>query len=110
MTDEIMGDVTGFEGNLVTVPNLFTVENIDRNDAETNMLGGTGVHYNSQSAFATVQFSYKSALFLDVTGRNDWASTFAFTSNEKKGYFYPSVGLSFVPTEIFDLSKNRSHS
>ena len=105
VTDEIMGDVTGFEGNLVTVPNLFTVENIDRNDAETNMLGGTGVHYNSQSAFATVQFSYKSALFLDVTGRNDWASTFAFTSNEKKGYFYPSVGLSFVPTEMFDLSK-----
>ena len=48
LTDEIMGDVTGFEGNLVTVPNLFTVENIDRNDAETNMLGGTGVHYNSR--------------------------------------------------------------
>lgn len=105
VTDEVMGDVTGFEGNLATVPNLFTVGNIDRNDAETNMIGASGVHYNSQSVFATVQLAYKSIAFLDITGRNDWASTFAFTDNEKKGFFYPSVGLSFVPTELFDLEE-----
>lgn len=51
-----------------------------------------------------MQLSYKSAVFLDITGRNDWFSTFAFTSHKNSGFFYPSVGLSFVPTEMFDLS------
>lgn len=103
ISDEVAGEKTGYEGHLVKVPNKFTFENIDRNDPETNPLESEGVHTNTQSVFATLQLSYQSSLFIDITGRNDWSSTFAFTNNEKSGFFYPSVGLSFVPTEMFDL-------
>lgn len=103
VSDEVAGDKTGYEGHLVRVPNLFTFENIDRNDPETNALESNGVHTNIQSVFATVQLSYQSSIFVDITGRNDWYSTFAFTENEKTGFFYPSVGLSLVPTEMFDM-------
>lgn len=102
VSDETSGIKTGYEGHLLKVPNLFTFENIIKNDAQTKPHDSKGVRTNTQSVFATLQLSYKSMLFLDVTGRNDWFSTFAFTDNEKTGFFYPSVGLSFVPTELFD--------
>ena len=31
------------------------------------------------SVFATAQFGYKEGLFLDVSARNDWSSSLAFT-------------------------------
>ncbi|MEG0993731.1 MAG: SusC/RagA family TonB-linked outer membrane protein [Bacteroidales bacterium] len=94
---------TGYEGHLLTVPNLFTFHNIDTSHPETKALQDN-YHENAQAVFATVQMSYRSSLFLDLTARNDWVSTLAFTDNEKKGFFYPSVGLSAVVTEMADLS------
>lgn len=98
------GAKIGYEGHLAKVANLFTFENIIKNDPETRPLDSKGIHTNTQAVFATLQLAYKSAIFLDITGRNDWFSTFAFTSHKNSGFFYPSVGLSFVPTEMFDLS------
>ena len=49
-----------------------------------------------QSVFGTAQVGYQDKVFLDLTARNDWASTLAFTSHEKSGFFYPSAGLSFL--------------
>lgn len=49
-----------------------------------------------QSVFGTVQVGYQDKVFLDLTARNDWASTLAYTSHEKSGFFYPSAGLSFL--------------
>lgn len=54
-------------------------------------------HYQLQSVFATAQIGYKEGVFLDLTARNDWSSTLAYTKYEKKGFFYPSVGVSFLP-------------
>ncbi len=101
---DVQQDVTGYEGHLLTVPNLFTFANIDRNSPDTNPIQN-GYHDNNQAAFATAQLSYGSMLFLDITGRNDWYSSLAFTDHEKSGFFYPSVGLSAVVTEMTDLSK-----
>ena len=39
---------------------------------------------------------YEEKLFLDLTARNDWASTLAYTEHEKAGFAYPSVGLSIL--------------
>lgn len=47
-----------------------------------------------QSLFTTAQIGYKEKLFLDMTARNDWASTLSHTAHEKAGFAYPSVGLS----------------
>ncbi|HMQ46474.1 MAG TPA: SusC/RagA family TonB-linked outer membrane protein [Saprospiraceae bacterium] len=50
-------------------------------------------------AFADVTFGYKSFLYLNVQGRNDWASTH---EKEYRSLFYPGVSASFVPTDAFD--------
>lgn len=95
--------VMGYEGHLLTVPNLFTFSNIDKSGADTKAIQ-SGYEEANRGVFATAQLGYKSAIFLDVTGRNDWYSTLAFTDHEKSGFFYPSVGLSGILTEFVDLS------
>jgi len=54
-----------------------------------------------QSLFANATIGYKEMLFLDVAGRNDWASTLALTGNAS--YFYPSLGLTAIVSEMFEL-------
>lgn len=54
-----------------------------------------------QSLFANATIGYKEMLFLDVAGRNDWASTLALTGNDS--YFYPSVGLTAILSEMFEM-------
>ncbi|MCJ8209189.1 SusC/RagA family TonB-linked outer membrane protein [Mucilaginibacter sp. RS28] len=50
------------------------------------------------SLYGTAEFGYKSYLFLNITGRNDWFSVLSPTHNH---YFYPSVSGSFVFSEMF---------
>ena len=49
-----------------------------------------------QSVFGTAQLGYREGVYLDLTARNDWSSTLAYTRHEKTGFFYPSVGISFL--------------
>lgn len=55
------------------------------------------------SLYYSGQVSYKNALFLDVTGRNDWSSTLPAENNS---YFYPSFTLSGVFTELLNMDSN----
>lgn len=48
------------------------------------------------SVYGRFGASWRSMIFLEVTGRNDWTSTL---SKDKRSYFYPSFSGSFVPTE-----------
>ncbi|MCC9165226.1 SusC/RagA family TonB-linked outer membrane protein [Pontibacter harenae] len=50
-----------------------------------------------RSIYGRASFGYKNFLFVDVTGRNDWSSTLPIDNNS---FFYPSVGGSFVFTEL----------
>lgn len=52
-----------------------------------------------QSVYGTAQFSFKDYLFLDVTARNDWSSTLPGPYS----YFYPSVGLSAVLSDMLRM-------
>ncbi len=56
-----------------------------------------------QSVFGSAQFGYRNALFLDVTGRNDWSSTLPASA---RSYFYPSVSMSAVVTDLLNLQNN----
>ena len=76
-------------------PNVFTLANILMNSAAV-LDQRIDAHRQLQSVFATAQLGYKESVFIDVTARNDWASTLAFTKHEKSGFFYPSVGTSFI--------------
>lgn len=50
------------------------------------------------SLYGAVTLSYAGQLFVDLTGRNDWTSTLPANANS---YFYPSVGASWIFTELF---------
>ncbi len=54
-----------------------------------------------QSIFASTNLSYDQWLYLDLTARNDWSSTLAFTGS--KSFFYPSVGLGVVLNDKLHL-------
>lgn len=56
----------------------------------------------TNSVYSFVNLSYDNYLFLDLTGRNDWSSTLPTDNNS---YFYPSVSLSFIASEAFDLQE-----
>jgi TonB-linked SusC/RagA family outer membrane protein len=53
--------------------------------------------------YAQGTVGYKNYAFLNLTGRNDWSSTFAPKNNS---YFYPSVSGSFVFSDAFPSLKN----
>ncbi|MBT1689823.1 SusC/RagA family TonB-linked outer membrane protein [Dawidia soli] len=56
-----------------------------------------------QSVFGSVNLSYKEYLFLNLQGRNDWASTLP---RDNWSFFYPAADVSYVLTDAFDLQSN----
>ena len=86
------------EGGLKQVANVFSIANIDKNHQQT-YIDASGYKIMKQAVFANVQVGWKSMVYLDVTARNDWTSTFA--KSNYKSFFYPTVGLSGIFTEIF---------
>lgn len=51
----------------------------------------------------TAQLGFRECLFLDISARNDWSSTLAYTSRESAGFFYPSVGFSWLIDQTLSL-------
>jgi len=59
------------------------------------------------SLYFAGQLGFKNAIYLDVTGRNDWSSTLPEDNNS---YFYPSVTLSAVLTDLFEVKNTKTLS
>lgn len=77
-----------------SVPDFPSFENIDKStkdfqsfESRKRLLG----------VYGEMRLAYKSLAYLTVTGRNDWTSTLPI---DNRSYFYPSVGGSFVFTEL----------
>ncbi len=68
-----------------------------RNPRTSNTYGQTP---EVQSVYGTSTLSFKDYLYLDVTARNDWSSALP---KENQSYFYPSVGLTAIVTDMLDL-------
>lgn len=81
------------------IPNVFNIFNIDQGAAKT-FLSPHGWIEQTQSIFGSLELGLNSYLYLTLTGRNDWASQLA--RSPQKSFFYPSVGLSGVVTEMLD--------
>jgi TonB-linked SusC/RagA family outer membrane protein len=79
--------------------NTFVIQNIKQPGA--NITQSQPNRTQLQSVFGSLSLGYKSMLYLDVTGRNDWSSTLAFTSSNS--FFYPSVGASAILSEMFAM-------
>ncbi|UGS24113.1 SusC/RagA family TonB-linked outer membrane protein [Flavobacterium channae] len=91
----IESNATSISGTRLVVPGVYNISNITGNATPTD--------YKSQQRgyafFANVDLGYKDFLFLNLTGRNDWTSVL---SKENNSFFYPSAGVSFVPTKAFE--------
>ena len=83
-------------------PNVFTLTNI-KYGSSTDMTVTNEARQVMQSVFATAQLGWNEALYLDLTARNDWSSTLYGTSKMDSGFFYPSVGVSWLAHNSFEL-------
>lgn len=79
------------------IPNVFNLFNIDQASSRTNITPSGWIE-QTQSVLGSVDIGYNDYLFLTVTGRNDWASQLA--KSPQSSFFYPSVGLSAVVTDM----------
>ena len=88
--------------NQLSVPEVYNFENsrIPLNQTQFNL------SRQINSLYGTAQFTYRNALYLDVSGRNDWASALtnpADPENSNNSYFYPAVNLAAVVNELVEM-------
>lgn len=84
--------------------NVFNIANINMNGS-AYIDQQIDARRQMQSVFATAQVGYKESLILDLTARNDWASTLAYTPNEGSGFFYPSVGAAWIMDKMLPFPR-----
>ena len=106
LIDRLGGFVT-FGGNLMIqrrtkmnasagellVPNLFSLNNGINKPTVTSEL----IRRKMNSLYGSLQLNWDGYLFLDITARNDWSSAM---SKANRSYFYPSVSLSGVISDM----------
>lgn len=89
------GSSIGAGVGLLEIPNLFSLNN-GVNAATVNE-GFREKKINS--VFSSVGLNYAGWLYLDATFRNDWSSVL---SKNNRSYFYPSVSLSYVVSDMVE--------
>lgn len=93
--------VTTQGGENLDVPGFYHITNVLNPYLAANpLMDNRLVQTRRVAGFVNVDFDYKNYLFLNATSRYEEVSTV------KKPYFYPSVGVSFVPTKAFEGLKN----
>lgn len=92
------GNYEGFDGNSngLNKANFFFMNNA-KNPSITNFAQKSP---QVQSIYATATLAYNSYLYLDATARNDWSSALP---KDNQSYFYPSVGLSAILSDMLNL-------
>lgn len=98
--DDKRSDATSLGGGLSNIPNHFHYGNLNMT---TTRPGESYWHEQDQAIFASAELGWDRQLYLTLTGRNEWSSKLAYTDN--MSFFYPSVGLSWVASETFQLPK-----
>jgi TonB-linked SusC/RagA family outer membrane protein len=84
---------TGTDG--LKYPNVFSFQNISTTVMVNSIYGSSMI---KEAAFSNVQLGYKDMFYLDISGRNDWASSLIGTGNDS--YFYPAFGLTTLINEM----------
>lgn len=88
------------------IPNFFQMNNI--NYSANYKPDPQGYDDEIQSVFASAELSWRNQLYLTVTGRNDWDSKLAYSKHPS--FFYPSVGLSAVLSDMLELPEVISYA
>ena len=83
------------------LPNLYTLSNVKAGVSVqlTNFFSEEKIN----SLYGWGSISYKNAIFLEFTGRNDWASVLPTNNNS---FFYPSFNVSALLTDLLPIKSN----
>jgi outer membrane receptor protein involved in Fe transport len=97
---DVQSDLNGLSGGLGNEANMFALRNIDRSDPKLLILEDQS-RQQTQSFFGNIELGWKGMMYLTLTGRNDWDS--ALAGMPEKSFFYPSIGLSGIISEMVKL-------
>lgn len=87
--------------NFITSTQQFIYGLFTHNNFITNVASSGISEVNTNGIYGQLSFGYKSALYVNLSGRNDWTSTL---EPENRSVFYPSVSVSVLP---FDLAQTQ---
>ena len=87
-------------GSGLIIPYLYTIQNI-----ENTSLNYSNARYERSinSLYAMANLGWRDMVYLDLTARNDWASTLPA---ENRSYLYPSASLSLLLNNMIDMGRN----
>lgn len=85
----------------LAIPGVYNLTN----NATPIVAGSYRQEKRVNSLYGTARLGYRNAVFLDLTGRQDWSSALP---RANRSYFYPSASLSAVVTELLRVD-SREH-
>lgn len=88
-----------YKGNIIISPGIYDIDNCQN----VVPYGGNYEQRRLWALFGDISVDYKSWLFLNLTGRNDWSSTLPI---QNRSYFYPSVSTSLVFTDALGIKSD----
>ncbi|WP_116105923.1 SusC/RagA family TonB-linked outer membrane protein [Lewinella sp. IMCC34191] len=83
------------EGLGLSIYNFFSLNNASQIRTSSNI-----TNRRLLGLYGDLSFSYLNAIYLTVTGRNDWSSTLP---QANRSFFYPSVSLGLIMDELVEL-------
>ncbi|KQO24848.1 SusC/RagA family TonB-linked outer membrane protein [Flavobacterium sp. Leaf82] len=91
-----------YSGGVLSKRNFFALSNVS-----TVQSTSTASEKQINSVYGFSQIGFRNYLFLDLTARNDWSSTLPAAN---RSFFYPSVGLSGVISDMVTLPEVISYA
>ncbi|WP_305662298.1 SusC/RagA family TonB-linked outer membrane protein [Daejeonella sp.] len=85
-------------GNQWVIPDFYSITNLVNRDLVNANQGSVGTN----SVFGEANIDYNNLFYLTVTGRQDW---FSVLNPGFNSIFYPSVGASFILSEVVKMPK-----
>jgi len=80
------------------IPGVYSLINTSHEPLTSN----NSYRRQTNSLYGMVSLSWKNAIFLDITGRNDWSSTLPASN---RSFFYPSVSGSVALNDLFEFGR-----
>ena len=93
-----------YDYNAQSAGGLNITNKFSLNFGKSPSLNSNGSQVQTQAVFGQANISFKDAIFLDMSLRNDWASTLP----KPYTFQYPSIGVSTVFSDLFTLPETLS--
>ncbi len=93
-----------FDGNYQAAGGLNITNKFSLNFAKAPSVSSSFTEIQTQSVFGQLNLSFKDAIYLDASLRNDWDSRIRYPHTFK----YPSIGISGVISDMLTLPRNIS--